>query len=132
MEGNRTEPGAPAGFVNIKFGVAHALHAAGHHHVGVFGLDQHGGVQNGLQPGGAAAVQLITGDLYGQVGLQCGQPADGRIFPVGVTVAKNHVIDFRRVHSATLDGLLDDRGGQFRGGYIPDGAAEVAHGRAYW
>ena len=69
VKGDRAEAGAPAGFVAVKLGAAHAFHAAGDHRVGVFGLHQHTGVEDGLEAGGAAAVELVAGNFDGQPGL---------------------------------------------------------------
>ena len=66
VEGHRAEPGAPARLVAVELRAAHALRAAGDDHVGVLRLDQHGGVEDGLQAGGAAAIQLVAGHLDGQ------------------------------------------------------------------
>ena len=70
VESDRAVSGAPTGLVAVELGVAHTLDTAGDYHIGVLGLHQHAGVQDGLQAGGAAAVQLVSGHLYGQPRLQ--------------------------------------------------------------
>ena len=132
MEGNRAETGAPAGFVVVKLGAAHALHTTGDDNIGVVGLHQHGGVQDGLQAGGATPVQLVAGHLDGQARLESSQPPDGGVFAGGIAVAEDDVIDERRVYAATLQGSLDDGGSQLGGGDVAQAAAEVTDGGADW
>ena len=56
----RAGAGAPAHGVGVEVRVAHGLRAAGEHHLRHPGLDLHRGVEHGLQPGPAAAVDLQT------------------------------------------------------------------------
>jgi hypothetical protein len=54
---------APAHVGAVVLDVAHALHAAGQHHVGRTGLHHHGGGGDGLHAAAAAAVELHAADL---------------------------------------------------------------------
>ena len=122
------EPAAPAGFVDIILGVAHAFHAAGNHRVGVFGLHQHSGVEDGLQTRGTAAVELIAGDFDGQVGFEAGQAANGRIFAAGIAETQDDIVNLGRIDAAAGHRFLDDDGAQIGGGHAPQSAAKGADG----
>src|SRR5580658_8577132 len=70
VHGHRAGAGARAHVERIVFDVAHALDAAGHHHVGRAGLHHHGGVDHRLQTRAAAPVELVAGRLDRKVGRQ--------------------------------------------------------------
>ena len=130
VECNGAVAGTPAGLVAVELGATHALDTAGDDHVGVFSLHQHAGVQNGLQAGGAAAVELVARHLDGQARLQARQPSDGGVLTAGIAVAEDDVVDLRRVDPGAIQGLLDYSAGQFGGGDVPQDSAEVSDGSA--
>ena len=128
VEGLGAEAAAPAGLVDVVLGVAHALDATGNHRVGVFGLHQHGGVEDRLQARGTAAVKLVAGHLDGQVGLECGQTSNGGILAAGIAAAQDDVVQPGGVDAAALDGFLDNQGCQVGGGNIAQASAKSGHG----
>ena len=124
----RAETAAPAGFVDIILGIAHAFHAAGKHRIGVFGLHQHGGVQDGLQARGTAPVELVAGNFDRQVGFQAGQAANGRVLAAGIAEAQDDIIYFGRIDAAAGYAFLDDDRTQIGGGHAPQPTAKGPHG----
>ena len=130
VKGDRAVAGAPPGLVAVELGTTHALDATGKNHVGVVGLHQHAGVQNGLQAGGTAAVELVAGNLDGQAGLEAREASDGGVLAAGVAVAEDDIVYLGWVHPGAVEGFLDDRAGQIGGRDVSQGAAEVSDGSA--
>ncbi len=121
---------APAAVVGVVGGGAHHVDATRHDDVAEAGPDLHGGVEDGLEPGAAAAVGLQTGDGLGQPGVQRDDPAEGRGLGGGVGVAEDHLVDPFRVDPGTGDDLGDDAGGEGRGRLLGEGSAEPPDGGA--
>ena len=94
---------------------AHVLHAAGHHHVGVPGLDGLGGEHHGLE---CRTADLVDGEslhLPGHLG------EDGRLLgrvlavAAGQHLAHDDLVHRRLVDPRPLDGRLDDDGAELGG-----------------
>ncbi|OLT14176.1 hypothetical protein BJF79_03200 [Actinomadura sp. CNU-125] len=103
---------APARLRRVEGGVAHALGAARDDHVADAGLDLHGGVQDRLESGSAAAVELGAADLDGQPGVQRGDAADRGGVGVGVALSEDDFVDRVAGQAGALDERPDDGGGQ--------------------
>ena len=111
-------------------GVAHALDAAGDHHVGGPGLDHHCRVDHRLQPAAATAVELIARDGDRQAGGQGAPPGDARRLAVAIALGEDHIIDLFRIDLGALDQGGEDGRAQVAGGDRRKGPKELAHRRA--
>src|SRR5690606_38288037 len=87
---------APAHLVGVELDPAHALHTTGDDDVGDPGLHPHRGIDDRLQAGSAASVDLQTGYLHGKSGIERGDPTDRGCFAVGVALPEQDVIDLLR------------------------------------
>jgi hypothetical protein len=109
---DRAGAAAPAHVGAVVLDVAHALHAAGQHHVGRTGLHHHRGGGDGLHAAAAAAVQLHAADLDRKARLQRHPAAGAGRFAAGVALREHHVVDARRVQPGALHHRARDDGAQ--------------------
>lgn len=116
---------APAAVVRVVGGGAHHVDTARDDDVTEARPDLHGGVEDGLQSGAAAAVGLEAGDGVGESGVQGGDAADGRGLRRGIGVSEDHLVDPVRVDSRAGDDLRDDACGERGGCLLGEGSAET-------
>src|SRR5690606_17980329 len=86
-------PDALADAERVVLDLAHRLHTAGDDRGGGARGDGPGRVEDGLEAGAAAAVELESGDRGAESGVQGGDPADGGVLAAGVAVAEHDVVD---------------------------------------
>ena len=113
----------------VVLGLAHALGAAGDDQVRGAGLHAHGGVEDGLEPGAAPTVQLMSRNGDGKPGVERGNAADGRRLAVGIALAEDDVVDVAAFDAGAIDQFLQDGRGQIHGGDVLEHAAVSAHRR---
>src|SRR5215203_1866018 len=105
--------------------VAHRLGATGQDEVGHAGLHLHGRVQDRLQAGTAAAVDLDAGRGDRQPRVERGHPADRGRLHRGVAVAEDHVLDRLRRQTGALDERADHRRGELLDRHVPQRSTEA-------
>ena len=127
---HRAGPRALAHVGGVVLGVAHALDAAGDHHIGHAGLHHHRRIDHGLQAGPAAAVELVAGDLDRQTGRQRRIACDAGRLAVGVALGEDHVVDLLRIDPCALDQRLEHHRAELTGGHIGQGAEIFPDGGA--
>jgi len=110
-----TEAAAVAALRGVEFHPAHAFRSTCQHHIGVVGLDHHGRVENRLQTGRTAAVELIPRHFDRQTRFQGAEPSDGGFFATGIAMAEDHVIDPGRIQSSFIQDGFDHGSAQLRG-----------------
>jgi hypothetical protein len=113
-------------------GVAHALHAAGHHHVGAAGAQHVVREHHGAH---ARAAHLGEGDGTGRVGqtglAQC--LTRRRLALAGhQAVAHQHLVDGVSGQAGALHGGTDGNGAEFPAGEVGEVTQQAADGRAGW
>jgi hypothetical protein len=94
---------------------AHVFHAAGHHHIGIAGLDRLGRQHDGLQGG---TTHLVDGNAFrfpGHAGLD--RRLLGRVLAIaaGQYLAHDDFVDFAFFDAGPFDRFLDHNGAQVRG-----------------
>ncbi|RPK62297.1 hypothetical protein EES44_17835 [Streptomyces sp. ADI96-15] len=121
---------APAALVGVVGGGAHHVDAAGDDDLAETAADLQGGVDDGLEPGAAAPVDLHARHPVGQPRVEGGDAADGGGVAGRVGVTEDHLVDPFGVDTAPLDDGGDDVRGE-RGGSLPgQRPAEPADGGA--
>ena len=119
---------APAPFVRVVGGRAHHIDAARDHDLAESGPDLHRRVQDRLEAGPAAPVDLRAGDRFGKSGVKGGDPADGRGLGGRIGVAEDDLIDLAGVDAGTGDDLGDDVRGECGRLLLGEHPAEAADG----
>lgn len=109
---------APAALVGVVGGGAHHVDATGDHDLAEAAADLERGVDDGLEPGAAAPVDLHARHPVGQPRVEGGDAADGRGVAGRVGVTEDHLVDPFGVDPAPLDDGRDDVRGE-RGGALP-------------
>ena len=110
--------------------VAHGLHAAGHHDLGIAQAHRLRGQHHGLQSRAADLVDGERADRVGQPGLERGLPRR-RLAQAGRDdVAQDALVDLRRIQPGARDRLAHREGAQVWGGERLERAQELAGGRA--
>jgi hypothetical protein len=107
-------------------GPTHALHAAGHGHARVPGLDALGRQHDRLQPAAAHLVDGIRGDGVRQPGEQGRLPGRGLADTGLHHVAHHHFVHLLGVDAGPLDRLGDGDRPELRGRQVGQPAEELA------
>ena len=126
----RTHAVAETGLFQVVGRPAHALHAAGHHHLGIPHLDGLGRQHDRLQGRPADLVDRDGLDLPGHAGLDRGLL--GRVLAVaaGQHLAHDHFVDGTFVDPGPGHGLTDHDATQVRGADAGQGSVETAQRRS--
>ena len=120
--------GAAADVGGVESGVAHAFGAAGDHDGARAGLHAQHRVDDGLQPGSAAPVDLDARDPHRQAGVQGDDSPDRRGLAVGAAVAEDHVVDVHGVDAGALEQRPQHRDTQVGRGDSGERASVAADG----
>ena len=119
------EPGVDGDLVAAEGDVGHALGAAGDDDVGAAAADAVCGERDGLQAGGAVAVDGHGGDGDGQAGAEAGDAGDVHsLLGFGHGAAEDDVFDLGLVELRDAgEGSVDGEGGEIVGACGAKGAA---------
>ena len=112
------------------FNVGHALHAARDHHIGGAGLNHHGRIDDRLQSGPAAPVDLIAGHFERETGGEPAPMSDRGCLGAAIALAEHHVIDPLGIDPAAFHQRFQDDRAQRTGFQRGERSEELAHRRA--
>ena len=120
---------SPAHVRGVEGHIAHAFGATGNDNVVVAVSNLQAGLDDGLQPRSATAIDLHTGNGDRQSGVQCHDPPDRGSLAAGITMAEDHVLHCARVDSGALQQALQCGDAEVDGGQRLEHAAVAADRR---
>ena len=109
---------------------AHALHAAGDDHLGIFGADRLIGQHHGLQSRTANFVHAHRRHRRRQFSREGRLPGRGLTDTGRQDVTQNHIVDLVDVDAGAAQHFGDDRRRQFRSGEVRQSPLEFSDRRA--
>src|SRR5690606_20219569 len=121
---------APADVLVEEGCARHRLRTAGDDDLGAAGGDRAHAVDDGLQAGAAAAIDLATGHRDGHAGVQRDDAADRGCLHVRVALAEDDVVDDVGIEAGALQQGGDDLAAELLRRDVLELAAEGAHGGA--